>query len=65
MTKVKGKDVDSVAVFKVYLFLNSSMVERTAVNRDVVGSSPTWGAYIKFLIGLAKASLNPEFNYFF
>ena len=32
-------------------FLNSSMVERTAVNRDVVGSSPTWGAYIKFLIG--------------
>ena len=26
------------------LFLNSSMVERTAVNRDVVGSSPTWGA---------------------
>ncbi len=25
-------------------FLNSSMVERTAVNRDVVGSSPTWGA---------------------
>ena len=31
-------------------FLNSSMVERTAVNRDVVGSSPTWGAYIKFLI---------------
>ncbi len=41
MTKEKGKDVDSVAVFKVYLFLNSSMVERTAVNRDVVGSSPT------------------------
>ena len=40
MTKEKGKDVDSVAVFKVYLFLNSSMVERTAVNRDVVGSSP-------------------------
>ena len=25
------------------------MVERTAVNRDVVGSSPTWGVYIKFL----------------
>ena len=40
----KRKDVDSVAVFKVYSFLNSSMVERTAVNRDVVGSSPTWGA---------------------
>ena len=26
------------------LFLNSSMVEHTAVNRGVVGSSPTWGA---------------------
>ena len=26
------------------IFLDSSMVERTAVNRDVVGSSPTWGA---------------------
>ena len=42
----KRKDVDSVAVFKVYLFLNSSMVERTAVNRDVVGSSPTWGVFL-------------------
>ena len=45
MTKEK-EDVDSVAVFKVYLFLNSSMVERTAVNRDVVGSSPTWGVFL-------------------
>ena len=26
------------------IFLDSSMVERTAVNRDVVGSSPTRGA---------------------
>ena len=25
------------------IFLDSSMVERTAVNRDVVGSSPTQG----------------------
>ena len=31
------------------LFLNSSMVERTAVNRDVVGSSPTWGAFLSYL----------------
>ena len=34
--------------FRMYLqnidiFLDSSMVERTAVNRDVVGSSPTQG----------------------
>ena len=27
-----------------FVFLDSSMVERTAVNRDVVGSSPTRGA---------------------
>ena len=27
-----------------FIFLDSSMVERTAVNRDVVGSSPTRGA---------------------
>ncbi len=34
----------SVIVIKMCsLFLNSSMVERAAVNRDVVGSSPTWG----------------------
>ena len=28
------------------VFLDSSMVERTAVNRDVVGSSPTRGAHL-------------------
>ena len=28
------------------------MVERTAVNRDVVGSSPTWGARILFYSAL-------------
>ena len=28
------------------LFLDSSMVEHSAVNRVVVGSSPTWGASI-------------------
>ena len=30
--------------FKEEMILDSSMVERTAVNRDVVGSSPTRGA---------------------
>ena len=30
------------------IILDSSMVERTAVNRDVVGSSPTRGADEKF-----------------
>ena len=29
-----------------YIFLDSSMVERTAVNRDVVGSSPTRGVFL-------------------
>ena len=28
-------------------FLDSSMVEHTAVNRSVVGSSPTGGAFLK------------------
>ena len=27
-----------------YIILNSSVVEHSAVNRRVVGSSPTWGA---------------------
>ena len=27
-----------------FIFLSSSMAERSAVNRNVVGSSPTWGA---------------------
>ena len=31
-------------MFNCYVFRDSSMVERTAVNRDVVGSSPTRGA---------------------
>ena len=29
------------------IILDSSMVERTAVNRDVVGSSPTRGALVR------------------
>jgi hypothetical protein len=28
------------------LFLSSSVVERSAVNRLVVGSNPTWGDFI-------------------
>ena len=35
---------DLYVIFKVYdVILNSSAVERPAVNRDVVGSNPTWG----------------------
>ncbi len=34
-------------IYHVVIFLDSSMVEHTAVNRGVVGSSPTRGAYIK------------------
>ena len=30
--------------------LSSSVVERSAVNRMVVGSSPTWGVFIDFII---------------
>lgn len=32
------------------LFLSSSVVERSAVNRLVVGSNPTWGDLIHSLI---------------
>ena len=32
------------------IILDSSMVERTAVNRDVVGSSPTRGVFLSTLI---------------
>ena len=31
-------------VLKKEIFLSSSMAEHSAVNRRVVGSSPTWGA---------------------
>ena len=44
---MEKKDVDSLyAVLKVQtfiIFLDSSVVERSAVNRNVVGSSPTRG----------------------
>ena len=41
------------------LFLSSSVVERSAVNRLVVGSNPTWGDLIpsKFLNSEGKGLL--------
>ena len=36
-------------MYNIEVFLDSSMVEHTAVNRGVVGSSPTRGAF--YLIG--------------
>ncbi len=46
-----GKSVPSCAVMRLGLqigFLGSSMVEHSAVNRNVVGSSPTRGANLFF-----------------
>ncbi len=40
------KEKESFHVYEIELptlFLSSSVVERSAVNRLVVGSSPTWG----------------------
>lgn len=39
-----SRDTSSILVVAVYIFLGSSMAEQSAVNRVVVGSSPTWGA---------------------
>ena len=36
---------ETETTFKYSIFLDSSMVEHTAVNRGVVGSSPTRGVY--------------------
>ena len=36
--------ISSIAMVKLYIILDSSMVEHSAVNRVVVGSSPTRGA---------------------
>ena len=36
----------TVGVIEKLIFLDSSMVEHSAVNRVVVGSSPTRGAHI-------------------
>ena len=40
------KDINSACSFEYIIILDSSMVERTAVNRDVVGSSPTRGVFL-------------------
>ena len=41
------------------IVLNSSMVEHSAVNRGVVGSSPTWGVYIR---PVGQAVKTPPFH---
>ena len=50
MTKVVICTSDKKSLIKAEslkeIFLDSSMVERTAVNRDVVGSSPTRGVFL-------------------
>ena len=38
------KVLEGIVLYKKILFLDSSMAEHTAVNRGVVGSSPTRGA---------------------
>ena len=45
--QVKCVNIDKDAVVYQVIFLDSSMVEHSAVNRGVVGSSPTRGALIK------------------
>ena len=40
---VKGIDICAIYEYNINIFLDSSMVEHTAVNRGVVGSSPTRG----------------------
>ena len=49
-TKVNNTKVNLTKVNKQPLFLDSSMVEHTAVNRGVVGSSPTRGANLRVKI---------------
>ena len=39
----KKEKFDSILVIQRIYILSSSVVERSAVNRLVVGSSPTWG----------------------
>ena len=43
-----GLDVNTICGFEgiyLFIFLDSSMVEHSAVNRRVVGSSPTRGVF--------------------
>ena len=43
------------------VFLDSSMVEHTAVNRDVVGSSPTRGVFLNIRLR-GQAVKTPPFH---
>ena len=44
--QVKCVNIDKDAVVYQVIFLDSSMVEHSAVNRVVVGSSPTRGVFL-------------------
>ena len=44
LTSAHGKTIIKYVEISNYIFLDSSMVEHSAVNRVVVGSSPTRGA---------------------
>ena len=35
-----------IVIIKIQMFLSSSMAERSAVNRNVAGSSPAWGGLL-------------------
>jgi hypothetical protein len=39
----KKEKFDSILLIQIIYILSSSVVEQSAVNRLVVGSSPTWG----------------------
>lgn len=44
----------STIIELVVFILSSSVVEQSAVNRLVVGSSPTWGGILQFTINSGK-----------
>ena len=44
------------------IILSSSGVERSAVNRFVVGSNPTWGDILRHLKFVVAPSLQTKFN---
>ena len=46
-TSPDSKDIGKGNNLPVSIFLSSSMAEHSAVNRVVVGSSPTWGAKMR------------------
>ena len=69
-SKVYSKKMDSELIRILYevlrllppIFLDSSMVEHSAVNRVVVGSSPTRGANIKLIISILYVIINQSLN---